>query len=182
MITYKFVPVVSNCPETIRSKHLLNTTVSSSPNRHEAVLTIAPLDDSDGNLSLAVRWSSSWGMRDQSSLPPYWVLIKGSLPARPNITAVAGKNEIIPKAKVATEEAEVQNSEPHPPEETKEEPAKTDETLVSKTAKYIPPIEEAPLVRTIEISCVVNSNTHKTPWKSFPSFNQSLEHPPAGNH
>jgi len=137
--------------QIIAPKHLLNATVSSSPNRHEAVLTIAPLDDSDGNLSLAVRWSSSWGMRDQSSLPPYWVLIKGILPARPNITAVVEKNENTPEASVATEETEVPNSEPQPVAGTKEESAKTDETLVSKTAKYIPPIEENPPVRTFEV-------------------------------
>ena len=51
-----------------------------SPNRRERVLTIAPLDDSDGHLSLAVQWSSTWGMRDHRSLPPYWVLIKGPPP------------------------------------------------------------------------------------------------------
>ncbi|KIN04950.1 hypothetical protein OIDMADRAFT_192515 [Oidiodendron maius Zn] len=51
-----------------------------SPNRRERVLTIAPLDDSDGHLSLAVQWSSTWGMRDHRSLPPYWVLIKGAPP------------------------------------------------------------------------------------------------------
>lgn len=54
-----------------------------SPNRHEKVLTIAPLDDSDGHLSLAVYWSSTWGMRDPQSLPPYWVRIRGVPPAKP---------------------------------------------------------------------------------------------------
>ncbi|KAH7342923.1 hypothetical protein BKA65DRAFT_505133 [Rhexocercosporidium sp. MPI-PUGE-AT-0058] len=49
-----------------------------SPDRHEAVLTIAPLDDSDGKLSLAVRWSSNWGMRNPASLPPYWVRLRGT--------------------------------------------------------------------------------------------------------
>jgi len=53
------------------------TPLLRSPDRHEPVLTIAPLDDSDGHLSLRVRWSSDWGMRDPSSLPPYWVLIRG---------------------------------------------------------------------------------------------------------
>jgi hypothetical protein len=44
-----------------------------SPDLHEAALKIAPLDDSDGNLSLAVRWSRVWKMRDKQSLPPYWI-------------------------------------------------------------------------------------------------------------
>lgn len=55
-----------------------------SPDRRERVLTVAPLDDSDGNLSLAVRWSSEWGMRDQRSLPPYWVMVRGPPPSRPS--------------------------------------------------------------------------------------------------
>ncbi|KAI0175305.1 hypothetical protein BJ166DRAFT_171216 [Pestalotiopsis sp. NC0098] len=41
----------------------------------QSALTIAPLDDSDGHLSLAVQWSSSWTTRDAGSLPPYWVLL-----------------------------------------------------------------------------------------------------------
>jgi hypothetical protein len=63
-----------------------------SPDRTEKVLTIAPLDDSDGHLSLAVYWSSKWDMRDQNSLPPYWVLIKGTPPTRP-VTKVDGTAE-----------------------------------------------------------------------------------------
>lgn len=46
-----------------------------SPDLHEAALRIAPLNDSDGNLSLAVRWSCVWKMRDEGSLPPYWIRI-----------------------------------------------------------------------------------------------------------
>ncbi|KAL7929941.1 hypothetical protein V8C35DRAFT_314210 [Trichoderma chlorosporum] len=44
-----------------------------SPDGRENALTIAPLDDSDGHLSLAVAWSSSWITRDHAHLPPYWV-------------------------------------------------------------------------------------------------------------
>lgn len=61
----------------------VGTPLLVSPDGSEPVLTIAPLDDSDGNLSLAVRWSSNWGMRDHTSLPPYWVLIKGAPLQRP---------------------------------------------------------------------------------------------------
>ena len=110
----------------------IGTPLLLSPDGHETVLTIAPLDDSDGNLSLAVRWSTNWGMRDQSSLPPYWVLIKG-LPAQPSADG-DNPETIVPK----------------PVEETTEESAKTDgnDTLVTKTAKYIPTIEEAiPAIR-----------------------------------
>ncbi|KAN0098553.1 hypothetical protein V8E51_014216 [Hyaloscypha variabilis] len=122
----------------------IGTPLLLSPNGHEAVLTIAPLDDSDGNLSLAVKWSSSWGMRDQSSLPPYWVLIKGTIPPRPDINAEAGKNQRVPGARATTEKGEAQNSKPASLAEAGENPANTGETPVSKTAKYIPLIEEAP--------------------------------------
>ncbi|KAL1859598.1 hypothetical protein VTK73DRAFT_7532 [Phialemonium thermophilum] len=44
-----------------------------SPDGKEKALTIAPLDDSDGHLSLAVHWSGQWTTRDYSHLPPYWV-------------------------------------------------------------------------------------------------------------
>ncbi|KOS16958.1 hypothetical protein ESCO_004926 [Escovopsis weberi] len=50
-----------------------------SPDGREKALSIAPLDDSDGHLSLSVAWSSSWITRDHAHLPPYWV----RLPARP---------------------------------------------------------------------------------------------------
>jgi hypothetical protein len=53
------------------------TALLLSPDRHEAVLTIAPLNDSDGHLSLQVRWSRMWKMREKSSLPPYWIRLSG---------------------------------------------------------------------------------------------------------
>ncbi|OBT54172.1 hypothetical protein VE04_07231 [Pseudogymnoascus sp. 24MN13] len=54
----------------------IGTPLMLSPDRHEAVLTIAPLDDSDGMLSLAVRWSRQWVVRGKTSLPPYWIQVK----------------------------------------------------------------------------------------------------------
>lgn len=116
----------------------IGTPLLLSPDGHETVLTIAPLDDSDGNLSLAVRWSTNWGMRDQSSLPPYWVLIKG-LPVQPSADG-DNPETIVPK----------------PVEATTEDSAKTDgnDILAPKTAKYIPTIEEAPPA----IRCQIGTN------------------------
>lgn len=54
----------------------VGTPLLLSPDRHEAALTVAPLDDSDGMLSLAVRWSRKWKIRDKSSLPPYWIQVR----------------------------------------------------------------------------------------------------------
>ncbi|KAI1268113.1 hypothetical protein F5Y18DRAFT_424439 [Xylariaceae sp. FL1019] len=44
-----------------------------SPDNSRHALTIAPLDDSDGHLSLKITWEPSWTTRDASHLPPYWV-------------------------------------------------------------------------------------------------------------
>ncbi|KAL0941878.1 uncharacterized protein CTRU02_204641 [Colletotrichum truncatum] len=48
-------------------------TLMKSPDGQHKALTIAPLEDSDGHLSLAVSWSSHWITRSHESLPPYWV-------------------------------------------------------------------------------------------------------------
>jgi hypothetical protein len=44
-----------------------------SPDGKEKALFLAPQDDADGHLSLAVSWSSAWTTRHHSHLPPYWV-------------------------------------------------------------------------------------------------------------
>lgn len=52
-----------------------------SPDGQETALSVAPLDDSDGHLSLAVSWSAQWTTRNYSNLPPYWVQLPPALPA-----------------------------------------------------------------------------------------------------
>lgn len=54
----------------------------TSPDGKENALTIAPLDGSDGHLSLAVNWSSEWTTRDYSHLPPYWVRLPPPPPSQ----------------------------------------------------------------------------------------------------
>jgi Skp family chaperone for outer membrane proteins len=102
-----------------------------SADGHEAVLKIAPLDDSDGHLSLAVHWSSDWGMRDHHSLPPYWVLIKG----------LSSRRQI-----------------PHSEEKKSTEDAAngTAQTVEKRTStsKYIPLSEESPPA----IRCQIGTN------------------------
>lgn len=51
-----------------------------SPEGRQDALTVAPSNDSDGNLSLAVAWSSSWITRDHSNLPPYWLRLPSPPP------------------------------------------------------------------------------------------------------
>ncbi|KAK3349415.1 hypothetical protein B0T25DRAFT_242222 [Lasiosphaeria hispida] len=55
----------------------------TSPDGREKALSIAPLDGSDGHLSLASNWSSTWTTRDYSHLPPYWVRLPPPPPPRP---------------------------------------------------------------------------------------------------
>ncbi|KAJ3547256.1 hypothetical protein NM208_g1612 [Fusarium decemcellulare] len=62
-----------------------------SPDGREDALTVATSNDSDGNLSLAVAWSSSWITRDYSNLPPYWVRLP-ALPAKHETTTHAGSS------------------------------------------------------------------------------------------
>lgn len=100
-----------------------------SADRREAVLKIAPLDDSDGHLSLAVHWSLDWSTRDHTSLPPYWLLLKGLPPTRP----VTKSDE-----------------EQHLDEQANTRPISTSDEMVltkpteMKTSKYIPVPEESP--------------------------------------
>ncbi|KAM0270020.1 hypothetical protein ACHAQH_009591 [Verticillium albo-atrum] len=66
-----------------------------SPDGTHKALTVAPLDNSDGHLSLAVSWSSHWTTRDHTSLPPYWV----RLPAPPSESQAVPPPENSPDAK-----------------------------------------------------------------------------------
>ena len=57
-------------------------TLMRAPDGLNNALTIAPLDGSDGHLSLAVTWTGPWTTRDHSHLPPYWVRLHPAPPPR----------------------------------------------------------------------------------------------------
>jgi len=46
-----------------------------SPISHDAVLSVAPAEDSDGILSLSLCWQRNWDKRGIHDLPPYWTRI-----------------------------------------------------------------------------------------------------------
>jgi hypothetical protein len=121
----------------------VGTALLRAPDRIEPVLTIAPLDDSDGNLSLAVRWSSNWGMRDPSSLPPYWVLIRGEFPPK-----AASKHET-PEENLLESKVETTTV------------AESEKSLTPKTLKYAPVPEETPPAMRCQIG--VNGVTTAIP-------------------
>lgn len=64
-----------------------------SPDGKEKALTIAPLDGSDGYLSLAVSWAGPWTTRDYSHLPPYWVRLPPPPPPPPTASSAAEEND-----------------------------------------------------------------------------------------
>ncbi|KAI1758116.1 hypothetical protein F4782DRAFT_13407 [Xylaria castorea] len=51
----------------------MGCSLMKGPDGTSVALAIAPLDDSDGHLSLKVSWEPSWTTRDASTLPPYWI-------------------------------------------------------------------------------------------------------------
>ena len=51
-------------------------TLMTSPHGGDKALIVAPLNDSDGHLSLTVSWSTAWITRDHANLPPYWVRLR----------------------------------------------------------------------------------------------------------
>ncbi|KAI0178715.1 hypothetical protein GGR52DRAFT_270734 [Hypoxylon sp. FL1284] len=69
----------------------------NSPDGLHHALTIAPLDDSDGLLSLKANWSSDWTTRNFSSLPPYWI----RLPPPPSSRAAEAANTVTEEAPVS---------------------------------------------------------------------------------
>jgi len=61
------------------------------PGEGEEVLSVAVSDDSDGILSLQMKWKPEWSGRGRDSVPPYWVRIPP--PAKDN-DIMASMNEI----------------------------------------------------------------------------------------
>lgn len=49
------------------------TSLMLSPDAGQSALRVAVPDDSDGILSLALRWDKAWDIRDPTSLPPSWM-------------------------------------------------------------------------------------------------------------
>lgn len=82
----------------------------TSPDGKEKALTLGPLDGSDGHLSLAVNWSSTWTTRDYSHLPPYWVRLPPPPPTKKQeATEAEGSSSIAPNDTNSTAEKEDPN-------------------------------------------------------------------------
>jgi hypothetical protein len=64
--------------EDLRSSGLwtpAGTKLMMSPSTDDAVLFVTTSEDSDGILSLGLRWRADWAMRRMQDLPPYWMRV-----------------------------------------------------------------------------------------------------------
>ncbi len=92
-----------------------------SPDGKEKALTLAPLDGSDGHLSLAVSWAGPWTTRDYSQLPPYWVRLPSPPPPRQTEEEEEGES---------TKTTAAEDSKPSPKEETPDAPQDSSSSLL----------------------------------------------------
>ncbi|KAI1662298.1 hypothetical protein F4813DRAFT_344091 [Daldinia decipiens] len=89
----------------------MGCSLMKSPDGQHEALTIAPLDDSDGHLSLKANWSSHWTTRDFSSLPPYWIRLPPPPPPEPSeITGAVGPEETPSSAQGGDEEGDIEKA------------------------------------------------------------------------
>lgn len=66
------------------------TSLMLSPDEGSSVLRVSVPSDSDGVLSLALRWEESWDNRETTSLPPSWMRL--TIPERLSDSAGSGGN------------------------------------------------------------------------------------------
>ncbi|KAI0097277.1 hypothetical protein GGR51DRAFT_541664 [Nemania sp. FL0031] len=96
----------------------MGCSLMKSPDLSHTALAIAPLDDSDGHLSLKVTWEGAWTTRDATALPPYWI----RLPPAPEKEVVEDEESA---ATASTSQEAVQSEETNdadkPEDEEKEE-------------------------------------------------------------
>lgn len=76
-----------------------------SPVSGEDVLSVARSDDSDGILSLGLKWRLEWDKRDTDSLPPYWIRVRAP---RESIDILAALEKLTASPLVDTEEKEAE--------------------------------------------------------------------------
>ncbi|KAI8628816.1 hypothetical protein F5Y19DRAFT_97604 [Xylariaceae sp. FL1651] len=101
----------------------MGCSLMKSPDGTRQALAIAPLDDSDGHLSLKVNWESSWITRDASSLPPYWIRLPPPPPKEPekDDSATASTSKETTQPEEAVKEEALLSEETGKSEESKEE-------------------------------------------------------------
>lgn len=72
------------------------TSLMLSPDSGQSALRVSMPDDSDGILSLALRWEKAWDNRDPTSLPPSWMRLE--LPPLTNKETRKEKSSLIDMA------------------------------------------------------------------------------------
>lgn len=74
------------------------TSLMLSPDEGSSVLRVSVPNDSDGVLSLALRWEEGWDNRDPTSLPPSWMRLKISK----SLSGAASKGGGLPSDEAAS--------------------------------------------------------------------------------
>ncbi|KAK4128446.1 hypothetical protein N657DRAFT_638920 [Parathielavia appendiculata] len=142
----------------------IGSALMRSPDGKEKALTIAPLDGSDGHLSLKVVWTEPWITRDDSYLPPYWVRLHPPPPPRPSPSEEEGE---------AAEPEE--DSKPAEGEEEAAEPAEEDQAQKDISSIQKPSLDSARQQglshSTHPITCQISTDGIVT------ALSQAAEHP-----
>lgn len=135
-----------------------------SPDGKEKALTIAPLDGSDGHLSLAVTWSGPWTTRDHSQLPPYWVRLPPP-PPPPSPSQPTEEEE----AETSTKSSPVGDADPDP----KPEPSPSSSSSIRKPSLDSSSIHQHavshpthPITCQISVDGIVTALSQTTPLSS----------------
>lgn len=85
------------------------TSLMLSPDAGHSVLRVSVPDDSDGVLSLALRWDDAWDNRDPASLPPSWMRLEIRRPATADIAKGEGSLiDAVPSEGNAMDESSVE--------------------------------------------------------------------------
>jgi hypothetical protein len=112
----------------------MGCSLMKSPDGTRVALAIAPLDDSDGHLSLKATWEPSWTTRDASALPPYWV----RLPPAPtqvseeDRSATASTSQAVAQPKPS---AETDKSEDDPSKSKEDSPKQSIDSIQKQAEK-----------------------------------------------
>ncbi|CAK7265522.1 hypothetical protein SEPCBS119000_001554 [Sporothrix epigloea] len=132
-----------------------------SPDGQNNALTLAPLNDSDGNLSLSVTWKPEWTTRSLSDLPPYWVSLPAPAPGLME-PKQEQQGEAREESKMAEAEAEAKMSTSQPvPANGNDAKASQRSSYDSTTQQKLPQDSTTSIVCQISIDGIITALTEE---------------------
>ncbi|PNH57974.1 hypothetical protein VD0002_g9545 [Verticillium dahliae] len=136
-----------------------------SPDGTHKALTVAPLDNSDGHLSLAVSWSSHWTTRDHTSLPPYWVRLPAPSPEAQTLAPIENSTDT-----KDSQDIESQVDENHIPPSTPAPKKVSSRTIICKIAS------QGLIAAQHELDPESPPSSHSDPGPESPLDNLPIDH------